>query len=376
MDFEQSEDQKMLAETVAAFGSKSSPVSRFRKLRNAQCWEPTVWKQMAELGWLSVPFPESAGGFGGKFIDVALVVEKLGATLVPEPFIPSVVLGGMALLEAGSAAQHARWLSPMIEGRTSLCLAYAERRARFDVATPETVASKHADGYRIRGEKVFVLNGHRADHLVVSARTDGGVGLFVVDRGATGLRIETIKTMDGHGAAMVRLEDVPIPSDRLLGDGARGSEVIDRVMDYGAAAAVAEGVGLCQTMLDMTVDYLKTREQFGVKIGVFQALQHRAVDMFVETQLMRSLSAMASGKVDAAGAVERKVAISAAKAHLSVSGAFVAQQAIQLHGGIGITDEHDIGLYFKRMHVLCTLFGDEQHHLERLTRLPGFAGAA
>jgi alkylation response protein AidB-like acyl-CoA dehydrogenase len=379
MNFDLSQDQKLLVETAASFAKKESPVSRLRALRQDPIgWSKAVWKQMGELGWLSILLPEALGGFGGRFQDVALVLEKLGTTLVPEPYVPSVVLAGSTILALGSDEQKARWLQPMVAGDTSLALAYAERESRFDSASVATTATAGGKGYRLRGEKVFVLNGHAADALVVTARTSGGrsdaagVSAFVVDATAPGLRIRPIQTMDGHHAAMVTLEDVEVDASRRLGPEGGAAKAIAHALDLGAAAACAEGVGVMQTVLTMTRDYLGTREQFGVKIGTFQALQHRCVDMFVETELARSASLKASICADDADEVERMTAISAAKVQVAASGKFVTQQAIQLHGGIGVTDEHDVGLYFKRMHVLNTLFGDEEHHLARFASLPSF----
>ncbi|MFW5877367.1 MAG: acyl-CoA dehydrogenase family protein [Myxococcota bacterium] len=374
MDFDFNEDQQMLAQTVADFAKKESPVERFRKLRDDDIgWEPQVWKHMGELGWLSVPFPESMGGYGGSFVDAALVLEQFGKALIPEPYLPSVILGGLAVLRAGDADQHRKLLAPMIEGQTSLALAYAERGSRHDPSAVETEAKKSGSGYALSGEKVWVLGGHQADHLIVSAKAPGGVTLFAVPKDAKGLTVTKVNTIDGTKAAFVKLDGVAVDEADRLGDEGAAAAVIDRVMDYGAAAAVAEGVGLCQTMLDMTVEYLGTREQFGVKIGVFQALQHRAVDMYVESELLRSASLAAIAKVDEDDETERRQAVSAAKHQLATGGIWLAQQALQLHGGIAVTDEHDVGLYFKRMYALNALFGDEQHHVERFASEPTFA---
>jgi alkylation response protein AidB-like acyl-CoA dehydrogenase len=218
-----------------------------------------------------------------------------------------------------------------------------------------------------------VLNGHRADAIVVSALLDGTPALFVVPRDTAGARIVPVRTIDGLGAAMIEL-DAMVPEDhRLVGDAA---DALERALDAGAAATVAEGLGLCQAVLEMTRQHLRTREQFGVPIGTFQALQHRAVEMFVEVELVRSVSMLAAIRADSDDATERRRAVSAAKAQFAVSGRFVTQQAIQLHGGIGITDEHDVGLYFKRMHALGLLFGDEEHHVRRFAALPTFLPTA
>lgn len=377
MNFELTSDQKMLAQTVKSFAKTKSPVERFRKLREAGTpWERDVWAHMGELGWLSVPFPEEVGGFGAGFVEVAIILEGLGRTLVPEPYLASVVLGGTTLLRAGNAAQHERWLAPMIEGQTSLALAYAERQSRHDVSVAATKAVRDGGGYKLSGEKVFVLNGHQAEHVIVSAQTPDGLGLFVVPTDAKGVNRVAVQTIDGHGAGWLRLSDVSVGDDHRLGDpGDRAVAVLQRTLDYGAAAACAEGLGICQATLDMTVKHLKERQQFGVAIGSFQVLQHRAVDMFVQVQLAQSMSILASIAADNDNDVERQRAISAAKVTLSTAGRYVTRESIQLHGGIGITDEHDIGLYFKRMVALDTLFGDEQHHVQRYASLPSFVHA-
>lgn len=377
MDFELDPDQQMLAKTVADFAKNESPVARFRSLRDDEIgYDPAVWKKMGELGWLGIPFSESLGGFGGGFVDCAIVLENLAATLVPEPYLASVVLGGMTLARAGNASQHAAYLAPMIEGETSLALAYSEAQSRYDVGAVETTAAPDGAGYRIAGEKVWVLNGHHADQLIVSAKAPGGVSLFVVPRDAPGLRVKVAKTIDGHKAAFIRFEDVTVGADARLGEEGSGTAVLDRTMDFAAAAAVAEGVGIASTMLQMTVDYLGTREQFGVKIGSFQALQHRAVDMYAETELLRSISMAAMVRADDDDSSVRRGDISAAKYQLATGGIWVAQQSLQLHGGIGVTDEHDIGLYFKRMYALNALFGDQEHHVARFANDPAFAEAA
>jgi len=368
MDFELDQDQQMLAKTVADFAKNESPVERFRKLRDDDIgYDPAVWQKMGELGWLGVAFPESVGGFGGSFVECAVVLENLAATLVPEPYLASVVLGGMALLRAGTPEQHATYLTPMIEGDTTLALAYSEAQSRFDLSAIETTAVTKGSGYEISGQKVWVLNGHNADHLIVSAKAPGGVTLFVLPRDAEGVSVTVAKTIDGHKAAFIELDEVAVERDARLGEEGAGAQVLDRVMDYAAAAAVAESVGLASTMLHMTVDYLGTREQFGVKIGSFQALQHRAVDMYAETELLRSISMASMVRADEEDTSTRRADISAAKYQLATGGIWVAQQSLQLHGGIGVTDEHDIGLYFKRMYALNALFGDAEHHVARFS---------
>jgi alkylation response protein AidB-like acyl-CoA dehydrogenase len=381
MNFDLTEEQRLLVDTVASFAKKQSPITRLRALREDPLgWTRAVWKQMGELGLLGISLPESVGGAGGTFADAALILEQFGGTLVPEPLLASLVAAA-PIVRLGSAEQQARWLAPFAAGDGSLALAWAEAQSRSDITDVETRAERHGDGFRLTGQKRFVLNGHAADFIVVSARTSGaardadGVSLFVLDRETPGLSIQPVKTMDGHHAAMLSLTGAVVSADRLLGgvaDGGAAREALDEAMDIGAAGACAEGAGLTRAVLHMTADYLRTREQFGVKIGTFQALQHRAVDMFVETELCKSMAILAALRATDPDATARRSAVSAAKVQLAVGGRYVTQQAIQLHGGIGVTDEHDVGLYFKRMHVLNTLFGDEEHHVARFGSLPSF----
>jgi alkylation response protein AidB-like acyl-CoA dehydrogenase len=377
MNFDLSADQKMLVDTAASFAKKSSPVTRMRRLREDLLgFEPAVWKQMAELGWTGLIFPEAVGGFGGRFIDLALVIEQLGATLVPEPLVASALLGGAPLAAAGTAEQRGRWLAPLCAGDLRLALAWAERDGRHDPAWCETRAEPDGGGgWTLSGEKVWVLAGHAAQVLLVTGRTGGapgergGVSLFAVDHDGPGVTVQPVNTMDGRRAAIVRLDGAAVGGDRLIGEAGGALSTVEDALDAGAAAACAEAAGIAQAVLAMTTEYLKTREQFGVKIGSFQVLQHRAVEMFVETELLRSHSIEASLRIDEGDRDERQRAGSAALVQLATGGRLVTRQAIQLHGGIGCTDEHDVGLYLKRMQVLGQLFGDEEHHLARFARL-------
>lgn len=377
MNFDLTSDQKLLVDSAASFAKKSSPVERARRLRTDPLgFERSVWKQMGALGWLGILFPEELGGFGGTFQDAALVVEQLGRTLVPEPYVEAVVLPGLAVHWGGSAEQKARLLSPVIEGQRMLALAWAERAGRYDAAHVATHAEPAGGGHEITGEKVWVLAGHAADTLLVTARTAGGIAdrdgvtLFAIERGAPGVSIQPVATMDGRRAAILRLERVKVGADAVIGNIGGALPVVEDVLDAAATAACAEAVGIAQTVLEMTVDYLKTREQFGVKIGGFQVLQHRAVDMFVQAQLLRSIALEASLRIGSGDRATRQAAVSAAKVQLATGGGHVVKQGIQLHGGIGCTDEHDIGLYFKRMRVLAGLYGDEMFHVGRYASLP------
>ena len=374
MNFQLTEDQRMLVESATGFTKKHSPVTRMRKLRTDPVgWSPEVWRQMGDLGWIGLAFPEAVGGMGGTFVDVALVLEQLGTTLVPEPLV-STLVAGAAIVAAGSTEQQKAVLAPVVAGKAALALAWAEADGRYDLAQLATRAERAGGGLRLSGSKRFVLDGHAAAQLVVSARAGGDVALVVVDAKAPGVTLTPVRTIDGRMAAHVELANVEVAGDRVLANAPAAA--LDRALDIAAAAACAEGVGIMKAVLAMTVEYLRTREQFGAKIGTFQVLQHRAVDMFIHTELLRSAALGAAIRIDDSDANERRAAVSAAKVQLAESGRFVTQQAIQLHGGIGITDEHDVGLFFKRMVALNALFGDGQHHVERFAALPGFAGTA
>jgi alkylation response protein AidB-like acyl-CoA dehydrogenase len=379
MDFTLNDDQKMLVDTVTSFTKKESPVDRVRKIRDLDIgWDRNIWRHMGELGWLGVALPEGVGGIGGSFLDAGLIVERLGATLVPEPYVPSVIVAGLTLARQGTEEQRQKYLPPMIEGKTSLALAYVEKDSRYDVADVTTRAEKSGGDYKLSGKKEWVLNGQAADHILVSARTSGGprdrdgVSLFVVDRGAAGVKTKTVACMDSHKAAFVELDGVKVGKGALVGEEGKAAAILERALDYGAAAVCAEGSGIVQSTLSMTREYMCQREQFGVKIGSFQALQHRMADVFVQVELCKGTAILAMIHADSEDEVERKRSISAAKRQLSTGGFFVTRQGIQLHGGIGVTDEHDVGLFFKRMQIIAALYGDEQHHVQRFASLPSF----
>jgi alkylation response protein AidB-like acyl-CoA dehydrogenase len=379
MDFTLSDDQKMLVDTVTNFTKKESPVDRVRKIREMDIgWDRNIWRHMGELGWLGVALPENVGGIGGSFLDAGLIIERLGTTLVPEPYIASVMVAGLTLARHGSEEQRQTYLPSMIEGKTSLALAYVEKDNRYDVADVTTRAEKVGGDYKLSGKKEWVLNGQAADHILVSARTAGGqreaggVSLFVVDRGAPGVKIKTVGCMDSHKAAFIELDGVKVGKGALVGAEGAAASVLEHALDYGAAAVCAEGSGIVQSTLAMTREYMCQREQFGAKIGSFQALQHRLADVFVQVELCKGTAILALIRADSDDEVERKRSVSAAKKQLSTGGFFVTRQGIQLHGGIGVTDEHDVGLFFKRMQIIAALYGDEEHHVQRFATLPSF----
>ncbi len=379
MNFDLTEEQQMIQDQAAKFVAAESPVSRFRKLREDEIgWDKAMWAKMAEQGWLSIAVPEEQGGFGGSFLDMAVILEQLGRGLVPEPMIASAVLAGGILSDIGTEAQRDEFLSPMMEGSTSLAFAYAEKQSRYNLSDCATKAEKSGDGFTISGEKVWVLNGHAADQIIVVARTageqfdDSGLSLFVVDGDAAGLTRITVPQMDGQKSALLRFDGVQVGADRLLGREGEALSMIELAVDRGAAAAVAEGYGAAQELFERTVAYLKQREQFGVPIGTFQALQHIAADMYAEIELCKSANMLSAIQIDMDEVEQRKADVSSAKLQLSDGGWFISKNAIQLFGGIGVTDEQDEGLFFKRLRVLNSQFGDADYHVDRFKTQKSF----
>jgi len=379
MNFDLTEEQQMIQDQAAKFVAAESPVSRFRKLREDEIgWDKAMWAKMAEQGWLSIAIPEEQGGFGGSFLDMAIILEQLGRGLVPEPMIASAVLAGGILSDIGTEAQRDEFLSPMMEGSTSLAFAYAEKQSRYNLNDCATKAEKSGEGFTISGEKVWVLNGHAADQIIVVARTagdqfdDSGLSLFVVDGDAAGLTRITVPQMDGQKSALLRFDGVQVGADRLLGREGEALSMIELAVDRGAAAAVAEGYGTAQELFERTVAYLKQREQFGVPIGTFQALQHIAADMYAEIELCKSANMLSAIQIDMDDVEQRKADVSSAKLQLADGGWFISKNAIQLFGGIGVTDEQDEGLFFKRLRVLNSQFGDADYHVDRFKTQKSF----
>jgi pimeloyl-CoA dehydrogenase small subunit len=376
MDFEYSEDQVLLKDSVDRFVQDNYGFEQRKKIvATDEGFSAKNWSQFAELGWLGMPFPEDFGGLGGTPVETMIVLEAFGSGLVLEPYIPTVVLGGGAITFGGSDAQKQAILPGVAEGKTKLALAFAERQSRYNLADVETRAKKDGSGYVLNGAKGVVLGAPSADKFVVVARTDGdardkqGITLFLVDKGATGVRVRGYPTADGGRAGELYLENVKLGEDAVLGTVGEGLPVLEKVIDYGIAAICAEAVGAMKAMNDLTLNYIKTREQFGQPIGKFQVLQHRMVDMFIAHEEAKSMAMMAAMRVAEDDAKERKRVISAAKVQIGKSGRFVGQQGIQLHGGIGMTEEYAAGHYFKRLTMIERSFGDTDYHLERFADL-------
>ena len=375
------EDQELLAKTAADFVAGRSPLSRVRALRDADdplAFSPALWKEMADLGWVGIPFPEEYGGAGMGCAELAVVLEALGRTLAPEPFLSTVLLAGQALLRGGSAEQKEAWLPRLCAGEAFLALASEERSGgRYDPTRVATRAERTGGGFRISGEKLHVIDGGAAQAFVAVARTAGGerdregISLFLVPADADGVEVERQRRVDSRGAAIVRLRGVQVGRDALLGPESGGASLLEDATDVATAGLCAEMLGSAAAAFDRTLHYLKNRMQFGVPIGSFQALKHRAAHLFTELELVRS-AVMAAARALDEGSPEARALVSLAKARASETAVLVASEAVQMHGGIGMTDEHEIGFYLKRARVAEWTFGDAAYHRDRWARLLGY----
>jgi acyl-CoA dehydrogenase len=372
------DDQKQLAETARSLVTKRCPPARVRKLRDDPVgFDPAVWTSIAELGWTAIPFSEEDGGLGLGLADAVCVTEALGRGLATEPYLSNVLLAGAAVARLGSAEQRSRLLGPMIEGSLHLGWAHGEPGMRFDPLGVVTRAEKTPAGYRLSGEKVQVLGGSHAEELIVAARTAGapgdeaGVTLFVVPTSARGVAVTRQRRVDAAPVARVVLDGVDVEGTaRLGGEGQAGPVLLD-IVDRATVALSAEMLGGATAAFEMTLGYLKEREQFGVKIGSFQALKHRAARVFIELELLRSAVMAAAGKIDE-GAADARQAVSVAKARANDAFLLAANEGVQMHGGIGMTDEHDIGFFLKRARASEMTLGDSAYHRGRYADLAGF----
>jgi pimeloyl-CoA dehydrogenase small subunit len=381
MNFELSEEQTMLKDTVERLMSRDySFQQRQAYAGEADGWSRALWARYAELGLLALPFDAEHGGLDYGPVEMMIVQEAMGRALVLEPYNSTVVVAGAALRAAASGAQLARWVPRIAAGELLVVLAHAERQSRYNLADVGCTATPDGDGYRLSGAKVVVAHGEQADLLLVSARVEGqrtdrdGICLFMVDAAAAGVTRRGYRTQDGVRAADITLDAVRVDAVALVGQLGRALAAIERAADVAIAALCAEAVGAMAAAQDMTVDYLKTRTQFGSVIGNFQALQHRAAEMLVALEQARSMAMYAALMVDEPDLAERRKALSAVKVQIGKSARFIGQQAIQLHGGIGVTEEYAVGHYFKRLTVLETQFGDTGHHLARLAAAGGLIG--
>ena len=373
MDFDLSEEQRLLRDSVDRLLADRYGFDKRRfYLAEPEGWSRGLWAQYAELGLLGLPFPEEYGGFGGGPIEVMLVMEAFGRVLALEPYLATVVLGGTALRLAGNEEQKSAILPQIAEGNMILAFAHGERQARYDLSDVLTTAKPKGRSWVVEGAKSVVLHGDSAQRLVVSARTAGerddpdGITLFIVDAAANGVARRGYPMRDGTRAAEISLSGVEVGEKGVLGEVGAGFPVIERVVQAGVAATAAEAVGAMDAMQAMTLEYLKTRTQFGRPIGQNQVLQHRATEMLMELERGRSMAMLAAMMVEEPDAAERAHNLAMAKVGVGQASKFVSQNAIQLHGGIGMTEEYAVGHYFRRCMVIEHTFGDTAHHLSRL----------
>jgi alkylation response protein AidB-like acyl-CoA dehydrogenase len=373
MNFDPTEEQRLLAASIARFVQRDYGFdARNRIVASEAGWSRDRWGAMADLGLLGLPFPSEFGGFGGGAIDMMGTMEAIGDALIVEPYLATIGLGAQFVARAGTPVQKTQMLPAVIEGRSTMAFAHSEAHARYAVAHVATRASRASDGYRIDGAKRVVVNGSGADTLVVSARISGaetdpdGIALWLVDARTHGLRTSAYRTIDGMRAADIVFDGAQVGADALIGAERTGLALIEDVVDFATALTCAEAVGAIKSANDATLEYLKTRKQFGKSIGSFQALQHRMVDMVISYEQARSMASLACGTVDAeVDRRKRKHLVSAAKVKIADACRHVSQEAVQLHGGMGMTDEMKISHTFRRLTMIAQQFGDADHHLER-----------
>lgn len=379
MDFDLSDEQRLLQDSVERLISDEYGFEQRKALAKGQAgYSDAMWAKFAELGFLGLPFAEEDGGFGGGPVETMILMEAFGRGLVLEPYLATVVLGGGFLRHGGNAAQKAALIPEVAAGNLKLAFAHTERQSRYDLNAVETTARRDGGGWVLDGHKGVVLHGDSADKLFVTARVSGGprdrggIGLFLVDAGAAGVSRQGYATQDGLRAAEVTLAGVRVGAEAVFSEDAL--PLVERVVDEAIAAIAAEAVGAMAATQALTIDYLKTRKQFGVAIGSFQVLQHRGSEMFIALEQARSMAMLATMMAAGDDAAERRKAVAAAKIQIGRSARFVGQQAVQLHGGIGMTMEYAVGHYFKRLTMIDTMFGDADHHLERLAAAGGLMG--
>jgi alkylation response protein AidB-like acyl-CoA dehydrogenase len=371
MNFDYNEEQQLLADSVRRFLAKDYDFeARRRIVASPEGWSAAVWKTMAEMGLTGLPLSPDYGGFGGGAVDLMSVMEAAGEALLVEPFLPTVGLGAQFIARGGTEAQKKALLPGVVEGKLRLAFAHTERGARYNLARVAAQGKKAAGGWEISGEKRVVLGAPMADRLIVSATTDKGLSLFLVDAKAAGVTLKPHLTLDEMRAADVVLDGVKAGADALVGREGEALPLIEEVVDFATALVCAEAVGAMKFACDTTLEYLKTRKQFGVPIGTFQALQHRMVDMYIAYEQAKSMACLACSKADnAADARVRQRAISAAKIKIADNCRHVSQEAVQLHGGMGMSEELKVSHTFRRLTVIAQQFGDADHHLERFAAL-------
>lgn len=375
MDFTFTDEQTMLRESLAKFIASAYDFDKRKEiLRSPEGWRKDYWAQYAELGLLAAPLPEAYGGLGGGPVDVLVVMEEFGKGLVVEPYLQTVVLGGQALLKAGSEAQKEEHLAAIAAGERIVAFAQAEPKSRWSLTDVSTTARKDGAGFVLNGQKAVVIGAPAADHLLVTARTAGGqrdaagISLFLVPKALAGIATRDYPTVDGLRASEVYFENVAVGAEHRLGDADGAAPVVEAIVDHAIAGLCAEAIGAMRMTHEATLEYARNRKQFGVPIASFQVLQHRMVDMFMALEQSVSMAYMAALKLDAPAA-ERAKAVAAAKVQIGRAGRFVGQNAVQIHGGMGVTEEMKVGHYFKRLTMIDGQFGNVDHHLKRFTDL-------
>ncbi|HTD04837.1 acyl-CoA dehydrogenase, partial [Undibacterium sp.] len=378
-DFSLTQEQKQFAEAVRRWVEKDYNFEHRKKIVESPAGvSDTAWAALAELGATALPIPEDQGGFNGSAIDMMVVMQELGRGIVIEPYF-ATVLGAEFLKKTGG---HHGVLEQVASGEVKLATALSEKQSRHDLFDIATTATRNSDGYVLNGTKTVVLHGAQADKLIVSARSSGaqrdtdGISLFIVDADTAGLSRRDYRTIDCQRAADISFNNVQVPAGALLGGEGAGWGTIDAVSDYGVTLLCAEAVGLMEAITGATLEYLKTRQQFGVPIGKFQVLQHRMAEMFMEMEQARSMATLAAVKVSSPDVEERRRTVSAAKARVGQAARYVGQQAVQLHGGMGVTNELPAAHMFKRLTMIEVTLGDTDHHLARFIAQPGFKQAA
>lgn len=374
MDLNLSDEQRLLRESAERFIAGSYNAEHRRHMANDPLgFSPAVWKEFAELGWLALPISTAYDGLGGGAVETGILMEAFGRGLVSEPYLATVVLGAALVEKCASEHQKQTILPKIADGSQLLAFAHSERAARSDLANVSTIASKSAQGWRLSGKKIAVLDGHAANQIIVSARIQDSqgpskLGLFLVPSQTPGLKLDDFPRLGGGRACNLELSDAQLSEDALLGDGSDALPTIEWAVDHAIAALCAEAVGVMQTLLEMTVEYTKIRQQFGRPLSANQAIRHRLADMAMQCDEARSMALRAALMVDLEPTA-RSRAISGAKAKIGKCARFVGEQSIQLHGGMGVTEELEVGSYFKRLIAFDTLFGGSAHHYRRYTEL-------
>ena len=379
MNFDFKEEQLQFADALKRWIGRDYTFEQRRAIvRSEQGSSDQAWATLAELGMTALPVPEAQGGFDGTAVDLFVVMRELGRGLVVEPYFATVL--GSRFLTLGGA--HGALLEQVAQGSLKLACALGERQARHELRDIATRAESTGGGWRLDGEKTAVVHGLEAGVLVVSARTGGGqrdeagITLFALPADAPGVRLTGMRTLDGQRAANLRLDGVQLGQESVIGASGSGWDILEAAADYGAGLLCAEALGAMEALFEATLDYLKTRQQFGVPIGKFQALQHRMADMVIHLEQARSMALLAAVTLDGLDAAERRRVVSAAKYRVGQAARFIGQQAVQLHGGMGVTDELAAAHYFKRLSMIELTLGDRDHHLARFMAQPGFQQAA